>query len=160
MTTLHDFKISSIDGAELDLGEFKGKAVLVVNVASRCGFTRQYAGLQALWKERAGAGLVVLGVPSNEFGAQEPGSEAEIKGFCEANYGVTFPLTSKVVVKGAGQHPLFAWLTGAAEPAGEIAWNFEKFLVGPDGAVRARFASRVAPESPELRGAIDEALSS
>lgn len=158
MTTLHDFSMRSLDGSALPLDAFKGKAVLVVNVASRCGFTRQYSGLQALWTERADDGLVVLGVPANEFGAQEPGSDEEIAGFCETNYGVTFPMCAKVVVKGEGQHPLYAWLTSAADPAGEVSWNFEKFLVGRDGAVVGRFRSNVAPESAELRDAIAAAL--
>jgi glutathione peroxidase len=109
--------------------------VLVVNVASACGYTPQYAGLQRLYAEAAGDGLVVLGVPANEFGAQEPGSNAEIAAFCEARYGVTFPMAGKVVVKGDGQHPLYAWLTAAATPPGDLRWNFEKFLVGRDGTV-------------------------
>jgi glutathione peroxidase len=157
MTTLHDFTVRALDGSELDLGQFKGKAVLVVNVASRCGFTPQYKGLQALWAERGADGLVVLGVPANEFGAQEPGTEADIKGFCDTTYGVTFPMTRKLVVKGEGQHPLYAWLT-AADGAGDVRWNFEKFLVGKDGAVVSRFRSNVAPESRELRAALDVAL--
>lgn len=160
MTTLYDFTMRSLDGAQLPLRAFEGKAVLVVNVASRCGYTPQYRGLQALSEALKGDGLVVLGVPANEFGAQEPGTDAEIKGFCEANYGVTFPMTSKVVVKGDGQHPLYAWLTSSAPTTGDVRWNFEKFLVGRDGRVVARFASKVAPESPELRDAIGAALRS
>lgn len=158
MTTLYDFTMKGLDGTQLPLRAFEGKVVLVVNVASRCGYTPQYRGLQALSEELKGAGLSVLGVPANEFGAQEPGSDAEIKGFCEASYGVTFPMTSKVVVKGEGQHPLYAWLTSSAETTGDVKWNFEKFLVGRDGRVVGRFRSNVAPESRELRDAIDTAL--
>lgn len=158
MTTLYDFTMKSLDGAQLPLRSFEGKAVLVVNVASRCGYTPQYRGLQALSEELSPKGLVVLGVPANEFGAQEPGSDAEIKGFCETNYGVTFSMTAKVVVKGEGQHPLYAWLTSSAPTTGDVKWNFEKFLVGRDGRVIGRFRSNVAPESAELRGAIAAAL--
>lgn len=158
MTTLYDFTMKGLDGTQLPLRAFEGKVVLVVNVASRCGYTPQYRGLQALSEELKGAGLSVLGVPANEFGAQEPGSDAEIKGFCDTSYGVTFPMTSKVVVKGEGQHPLYAWLTSSAETTGDVKWNFEKFLVGRDGRVVGRFRSNVAPESRELRDAIDTAL--
>lgn len=157
MTTLHDFSLTAIDGASLDLRSLHGKAVLVVNVASRCGYTPQYKGLQALWRELGDQGLVVLGVPANEFGAQEPGTEAEIQTFCDTSYGVTFPMSRKLVVKGEGQHPLYAWLT-AADGQGDVRWNFEKFLVGRDGAVVRRFRSNVAPESAELRDAIKAAL--
>ena len=117
MTTLHDFTMRTLDGRELSLSDFRGKTVLVVNVASRCGYTPQYKGLQALWEAHRDRGLVVLGVPANDFGAQEPGSDAEIQTFCEKNYGVTFPVLSKITVKGANKHPLYQWLTSAA-PAG------------------------------------------
>lgn len=153
MTTLHDFTLRAIDGRDLDLGTLRGKTVLVVNVASRCGLTPQYKGLQALYEEFGPKGLVVLGVPANDFGAQEPGTDAEIKGFCETRYAVTFPMLSKITVKGEAKHLLYAWLTAVA-PAGEINWNFEKFLVGPDGAVAQRFAPTVAPDAKELRDAI------
>jgi glutathione peroxidase len=158
MTTLHDFKLPAIDGAETDLATLRGKTVLVVNVASRCGYTPQYAGLQKLQSELAPQGFTVLGVPANEFGAQEPGTNDEIQSFCETSYGVTFPMLGKTVVKGAGQHPLYAWLTSAAAPAGDVKWNFEKFLVNGRGEVVGRFGSGVAPESPELRSAIAAAL--
>lgn len=158
MTTLHDFTLKAIDGSELPLATYRGKAVLVVNVASRCGFTPQYKGLQSLYEARMGDGLVVLGVPANEFGQQEPGTDAEIQSFCETKYHVTFPMASKVVVKGAGQHALYGWLTSAGQPAGDVAWNFEKFLVDRAGHVVGRFSSRVTPESAELRAAIDRAL--
>ena len=153
MTTLHDFTLRAIDGRDLDLGTLRGKTVLVVNVASRCGLTPQYKGLQGLYEEFGPKGLVVLGVPANDFGAQEPGTDEEIKGFCETRYAVTFPMLSKITVKGEAKHPLYAWLTSVA-PAGEINWNFEKFLVGPDGAVAQRFAPTVAPGAKELRDAI------
>lgn len=158
MTTLHDFKLDTIDGSGRDLSDLRGKAVLVVNVASRCGYTPQYAGLQKLHEEFAPLGFTVLGVPANEFGAQEPGSNEEIKSFCESRYHVTFPMMAKTVVKGAGQSPLYQWLTAAATPAGDVKWNFEKFLVDGRGEVVARFGSGVAPESEELRAAIRSAL--
>ncbi len=158
MTTLHDFTMRSIDGRETNLGDFKGKAVLVVNVASRCGFTPQYTGLQALYDAWHDRGLVVLGVPANDFGAQEPGTDREIKGFCETTYGVTFPMLSKITVKGAAKHPLYQWLTTSAEPSGEVGWNFEKFLVDREGRVVGRFSSRVAPESKEMCDAVARAL--
>ena len=158
MTTFHDFEAKTIDGEKQALRAFDGKVVLVVNVASACGFTPQYAGLEALHRELGARGLVVAGFPSNDFGAQEPGAEDEIKAFCETKYGVTFPMFSKVPVKGASKHPLYAFLTGEA-PAGEVKWNFEKFLIGKDGRVAGRFSSKVEPGSPELRAAIEAALS-
>lgn len=158
MTTLHDFKLNAIDGTPRDLAEFKGRTVLVVNVASQCGFTPQYAGLQKLADDYAKRGLVVLGVPANEFGAQEPGSNAEIKDFCETKFHVTFPMAEKQIVKGPGQSPLYAWLTSAASPSGDVKWNFEKFLVNRDGEIVGRFGSKIAPESPELHAAIEAAL--
>lgn len=158
MTTLHDFKLTDINGVDHSLSDLRGQVVLVVNVASRCGYTPQYKGLQALHQEMEARGLTVLGVPANEFGAQEPGSNAEIKTFCETNYNVTFPMAAKVVVKGAGQHPLYQWLTSAATPAGDVKWNFEKFLIGRDGNVVGRYGSNVSPESQELRSAINAAL--
>ena len=158
MTTLHDFTLTRIDGTPLPLAALRDKAVLVVNVASRCGYTPQYVGLQKLHEELGGRGLVVLGVPANEFGAQEPGTNDEIAAFCESNYRVTFPLSEKVVVKGAGQHPLYRWLTASASPPGDVRWNFEKFLLDRGGKILGRFGSGVAPEAPELRSAILAAL--
>ncbi len=158
MTTLYDFSLTTLGGDPLPLERFRGKVVLVVNVASRCGFTPQYGGLQGLYAEGQGDGLVVLGVPANEFGAQEPGTDAEIADFCETRFQVTFPMASKVVVKGEGQHPLYAWLTAAADPPGEVMWNFEKFLIGRDGRVVQRFRSDVGPGSPALREAVAAAL--
>lgn len=159
MTTFHHFTLTAIDGTPLPLADFRGKAVLLVNVASRCGLTPQYAELEALWREAKDMGLVVLGVPCNQFGAQEPGSEAEIREFCSTRYDVSFPMSAKIEVNGAGQHPLYAWLTGpdAAFP-GRITWNFEKFLIGPDGAVRARFEPTVRPQDGGLKAAIAQVL--
>jgi glutathione peroxidase len=154
-SSIHEFTLKSIDGKPAPLADYKGKVVLVVNVASQCGYTPQYAGLQALYDRYKAKGFVVLGVPSNDFGAQEPGSEAEIKDFCKRNYGVTFPMTSKVVVTGSEKTPLYAYLT---QTGGEVGWNFTKFLVGKDGKVRARFDSSTKPESAELTTAIEKAL--
>lgn len=159
MATFHDFTLTAIDGTPLPLADFRGKAVLLVNVASLCGLTPQYAELEALWREAKDMGLVVLGVPCNQFGSQEPGSEAEIRQFCAMRYDVTFPMSAKIDVNGAGQHPLYAWLTGlgAAFP-GRIQWNFEKFLIGRDGQVLARFDPTVRPQDADLKARIAEAL--
>lgn len=161
MTTLHDFTVTTIDGHPKSLAEFKGKALLVVNVASRCGLTPHYAGLEALYESHRERGLEVLGFPCNDFGAQEPGTEQEIKTFCETKYGVTFPMFGKVHVKGPNQAPLFHFLTtqaSAPDGAGDITWNFAKFVVGKDGTLRARFAPTVTPAAPELVAAIEAAL--
>ncbi len=160
-TTIHDFTLKSIDGAPAPLAQYKGKVVLIVNVASRCGFTPQYAGLEALYRKYKDRGLVVLGFPANNFLWQEPGSDSEIKTFCSTKYGVTFPVFSKISVKGKDKAPLYQFLTDKkANPAtgGEIAWNFTKFLAGRDGKVIARFAPNVAPDSEEMRQAIEAAL--
>ncbi len=151
-------EMKSIDGKPVDLASFKGKVVLVVNVASRCGYTGQYAGMQKLYDSYKDKGFVILGFPANDFGAQEPGTDAEIAAFCSTKYGVTFPMFSKITVKGPGKAPLYQSLTESADPKGEVAWNFEKFLIGKDGAVIGRFKSGVAPESPELAKAIEAAL--
>lgn len=156
MTTLADFTVASIDGQPLALSAFSGNAVLIVNVASQCGLTPQYAGLQKLHDELSGKGLVVLGLPCNQFGAQEPGTEREIATFCETKFGVAFPMTSKVEVNGPNRHPLYAWLIGATGGA-DISWNFEKFLVSKDGRKVQRFSPRVTPEDPALREAIRRA---
>jgi len=150
--------MKAIDGTEVDLASFDGKVVLVVNVASRCGATPQYAGLQKLYDTYKDRGLVVLGFPANDFGAQEPGTESQIAKFCSSKYGVTFPMFAKITVKGAGQPPLYKALTATADPPGDIGWNFEKFLVGRDGAVIGRFKTRVAPDDPALVAAIELAL--
>ena len=156
---LLDIPVKDIDGRETTLGALGAKAVLVVNVASACGYTRQYAGLQSLHASMSAKGLVVAGFPCNQFGGQEPGAEKEIKQFCSANFGVTFPLFAKVEVKGPGAHPLFAALTGKEQGhPGVVSWNFNKFLVGRDGRLLARFSSDVEPDAPELRAAIEEAL--
>jgi glutathione peroxidase len=151
-------EMQGIDGKPVDLSAYKGKVVLVVNVASQCGYTKQYAGLQKLYDARKDKGFVILGFPANDFGAQEPGSDAEIARFCSANYGVTFPMFSKITVKGAGKAPLYKALTEAADPKGEVSWNFEKFLIGKDGAVIGRFKSGVAPDDAKLVAAIETAL--
>lgn len=151
--------LKDIDGKEMTLAAYKAKVVLVVNVASACGYTAQYEGLEALYRKYKAKGLVIVGVPCNDFGGQEPGTEAEIKKFCSSRFEVTFPLTSKVSAKGKSAHPLFVALTGkeAGHP-GPVSWNFNKFLVGPDGKLLARFDSSVAPESAELQAVIEKAL--
>ncbi len=158
MTNAHAFSFTSIEGKPLPLTAFKGKAVLVVNTASACGLTPQYKGLETLWRAYKDKGLVVLGVPSNDFGAQEPGSEKEIQTFCETRFGVDFPLTSKEHVIGAGAHPLYKWIAGELGEAATPKWNFHKYLIGKDGAIAGTFGSRVEPESGELKQAIEAAL--
>lgn len=159
MSAFHDLKLRALDGQELPLAPYKGKVVLVVNVASRCGLTPQYAGLEKLHQQFQDRGFSVLGVPCNQFAAQEPGSEDEIREFCTLNYGVTFPLGSKMDVNGASRHPLYRLLAGeGAEFPGDITWNFEKFLVGKDGRVLARFSPRTPPEDPALVATIEKAL--
>jgi len=153
---LYDLKTQRLDGRPTDLSEFRGKVTLVVNVASECGFTPQYAGLQKLHDELAGDGFAVLGFPSNEFGGQEPGSAEQIQTFCQRNYGVSFPLFAKGETKpGAGQSPVYAFLTRSGDVPN---WNFCKYLVGKDGEVRSFFPSNVAPEDRKLRQAVNEAL--
>lgn len=154
----HDFTFQAIEGGELPLGGFKGKAVLVVNTASQCGYTPQYAGLQALWQRYRARGLVVLGVPSNDFGGQEPGSAAEIKQFCEVNFDVDFPLTEKQRVIGADAHPFYRWIARELGEGQVPRWNFHKYLVAPDGSLAGTFPTRVPPDAPELIKAIEAAL--
>jgi len=159
--SFHDFSQKTIEGAQQALSDYKGKVLLVVNVASRCGLTPHYAGMQLLHDEYRARGFAVLGFPCNQFAGQEPGSEAEIKTFCSTSYGVSFPLFAKLDVNGAGRAPLYAWLTSQAtkpDGAGDIAWNFAKFVVGKDGQVAARFNPRVEATAPEVRAAIDTAL--
>jgi glutathione peroxidase len=151
-------KMKGIDGKDIDLSKFKGKVVLVVNVASKCGYTPQYKGLQELYDKYEKDGLVVLGVPANDFGKQEPGTEEDIQKFCTANYKVTFPMTAKVVVKGADKVELYKALTTATADKKEVGWNFEKFLIGRDGKVVGRYKSAVAPDSEELVKAIKTEL--
>jgi glutathione peroxidase len=154
--TFHSLDAVDSTGKPVHLSGYKGKAVLVVNVASKCGFTKQYAGLEALYREYKDKGLVILGFPSNEFGGQEPGTQEEILAFCQSKYDVTFPILEKTKVKkGEGQSPVYQFLTAGH---GEPKWNFHKYLVGKDGQVIAEYPSKVAPESPELRQAIDAAL--
>jgi len=156
--TAHDFEFLSIDGEPLPLSTFEGKAVLVVNTASFCGFTRQYEGLQALWEEYRDRGLVVLGVPSNDFGSQEPGSAEEIKAFCTVNYAIDFPMTEKVRVKGADAHPFYRWAADQLGAMSKPRWNFYKILIAPDGRAVEWFASTTKPQSDKLRRAVEQAL--
>ena len=156
--TAHDFVFTSIDGKPLPMSTFKGKAVLVVNVASQCGLTPQYSGLETLWKEKGGNGLIVLGVPANDFGAHEPGTEYEIKTFCETRFNVDFPMTAKEHVIGPDAHALYKWV---AEELGEDAapkWNFHKYLIAKDGGIAGTFGPRTPPDDPEMNAAIDKAL--
>lgn len=162
MSTLHDIPLQTLDGAATTLGEHRGKAVLVVNVASRCGLTPQYEGLERLQQKYADRGFTVLGVPCNQFGGQEPGTAEEIRTFCSTTYGVSFPLLAKADLNGANRHPLYMELTrlpDAAGEAGDITWNFEKFLVDGSGEAVARFRPAVAPEASEVTGAIEALLS-
>lgn len=147
--------LKDIDGKDTTLGAYKGKVLLVVNVASQCGYTPQYEGLEALYRKFKDRGLVVLGFPCNDFGAQEPGSEAEIKQFCSSRFSVTFPMFSKLHVKGAEQHPLYAALTEGGAP---VKWNFGKFLIGKDGKLLSRYDSGTEPDDAKLIAAIEEAL--
>ncbi|MEU4243547.1 glutathione peroxidase [Actinoplanes sp. NPDC026619] len=160
--TIYDVQIADLQGKPLDLAQFRGTATLVVNVASRCGLTPQYGVLEELHERYADRGFTVLGVPCNQFGGQEPGSAEEIAEFCSATYGVTFPMTEKVEVNGDDRHPLYQQLTGEPDAegyTGDIRWNFEKFLIGPDGTVQARFGPRTAPDDPAVVTAIESALS-
>jgi glutathione peroxidase len=159
--SVHDFTLNSIDGKPAPLSEYKGKVLLLVNVASKCGYTPQYAGLESLYRKYKDQGLVVIGFPANNFGAQEPGTNAEIKQFCSTKYNVSFPMYAKVPVKGSDTTPLYQFLTDkSANPGsgGEIQWNFTKFLVDRDGKVVGRFEPAVTPDSAELTGAIEKTL--
>ena len=159
--TVYDFTLNSIDGQPTSLSTFKGKVLLLVNVASRCGYTPQYTALEAVYEKYKDRGLVIVGVPANNFGGQEPGTNQEIKTFCTAKYNVTFPMMAKVSVKGKDIAPLYQFLTDKnANPqtGGEIGWNFTKFLIGPDGQVIARFDSAVTPDSKEVTSAVEKAL--
>jgi glutathione peroxidase len=153
-----NFTMDSIDGKPVDLSKYQGRVVLMVNVASQCGYTPQYAGLEELHKKYAGKGLSILGFPANDFGAQEPGTNGEIAQFCKQNYGVEFDMFSKIVVKGSGQAPLYKYLTSHPKFSGQVGWNFEKFLVGRNGEVIGRFTSEVEPSSKQMIGAIETAL--
>jgi len=179
-TSIYDIPVKKINGADASLGEFKGDVVLVVNVASKCGLTPQYEGLEKLYEQYKGQGLVIAGFPANDFKAQEPGTNEEIQSFCTLNYGVQFPIFEKITVVGEGKHPLYAALTEAqpkaisvsdtpfreklkgygieAPPEPEITWNFEKFIVSRDGEIAKRFAPDTAPDAPELVAAIEAEL--
>ena len=154
----HQFAFVSIDGSPLPLAAFSGKAVLVVNTASRCGFTRQYNGLQSLWETYRDQGLIVLGVPSNDFGRQEPGSNEEIKEFCEVNFGIDFPMTEKVSVKGDDAHAFYVLARETLGAQTAPRWNFHKYLVAPDGSLKAWFSSSVEPMSKTVRQSVESVL--
>jgi glutathione peroxidase len=159
--SIYDLNIGALDGSPLDLSSLKGREVLVVNVASKCGLTPQYAGLEDLQKRYGDRGFTILGVPCNQFGGQEPGTPDEIASFCSTTYGVTFPLTEKVDVNGQRRHPLYQALTETADSqgnAGDIQWNFEKFLISPEGEIVARFRPPTEPGSEEVVGAIEAHL--
>ncbi|MFA6287729.1 MAG: glutathione peroxidase [Opitutaceae bacterium] len=156
---LLDIPLKDIDGKETTLASYRGKVLLIVNVASACGFTKQYAGLETIFEKYQAQGLVVLGFPCNQFGHQESGTNEQIKAFCSSKFHVTFPMFDKIEVNGENQHPLYALLTGKDSPfPGKIGWNFNKFLIGRDGKILKRFDSKVAPESPELIAAVEAAL--
>lgn len=159
-SSVYDYSLRSIDGEQITLSKYKGKVVLLVNVASRCGYTPQYAALESLYEKYKDRGLVILGFPANNFGAQEPGTDAEIKTFCSLKYNVTFPMFSKVSVKGADATALYQYLTERSNPAvaGEVKWNFTKFLVDRSGKVVQRFEPAVKPDSPEVAEAVEKLL--
>jgi len=157
--SLYNIPLKDIDGKDTSLKAYKGKVLLIVNVASKCGFTPQYTALEAIQKKYQGQGFTVLGFPCNDFGSQEPGTSEEIKQFCSSKYDVTFPLFEKLHVKGAEQHPLYAALTGKDAPfPGDVKWNFGKFVIGKDGTIKKRFDSKAKPDSAEVTAAIEAAL--
>ncbi len=161
--TVHDFTLNSIDGQPAPLAAYKGKVVLLVNVASKCGFTPQYSALESTYEKYKDRGFVIVGIPANNFGAQEPGSNQEIKTFCSSKYHVSFPMMAKVSVKGDDITPLYQFLTDKSsnpQSGGEIKWNFTKFLIGLDGRVITRFEPEITPDSPQVTSAIEEALAS
>lgn len=157
-STISDITVKTIDGKDKQLSEYSGKVLLIVNVASYCGYTGQYSGLEKLSQKYHDAGLRVLGFPCNDFGAQEPGSNEEIVQFCDKNYGVTFDLFDKVHAKGSNQHPLYDRLTSSVEPKGDVSWNFEKFVVSKNGEIVARLKSGTTPDSSELTQIIEREL--
>ena len=157
-TTAHDFTLTGIDGKVLPLAQFKGYPVLVVNTASECGYTPQYEGLEELWQVYKDKGLVVLGVPSNDFGAQEPGTATDIASFCQINFGVTFPLAAKTVIKGAEADPFYVWAGEQAGFLGRPKWNFHKYLIGADGRFIDWFSTQAKPMGPTIRKAVEAAL--
>ncbi|HEV2676159.1 MAG TPA: glutathione peroxidase [Aliidongia sp.] len=158
--TAYDFELVTLKGERFDLAPFAGRPLLIVNTASRCGFTPQYAGLSEVWKRHRAEGLLVIGVPSNDFGQQEPGGAGEIGAFCEANYGVDFPMMEKVHVRGPGAHPLFRWLAAEGGFFARPRWNFFKYLIGRDGQLKDWFASPTKPESAKIGRALRRAIGS
>jgi len=157
--SMYDLTVKDIDGKDVSLSAYKGKVVLIVNVASKCGFTPQYKALEATYEKYKDQGFVILGFPCNQFHSQEPGTDAEIKQFCTSKYGVTFPMFDKIDVNGDNRAPLYVWLAGAGSPfPGDITWNFNKFLIGKDGTILKRFDSKTTPDSPELTSEIEKAL--
>jgi glutathione peroxidase len=156
--TFFDFKINSINGEELDLSSFKGKTILLVNVASKCGFTNQYDDLQKIYDDFRDKGLIVIGIPTNQFGGQEPGSEKEIKNFCETNFNITFPMTSKYEVKGANAHPIYIWAKDTFGKSTVPKWNFHKILINKNGKIEDTFASFTGPLSNKVVKKIEEIL--
>ena len=156
--SLHDFTLQGIDGKPMELSQFRGKVVLLVNTASECGYTGQYEGLEELWLATRDKGLVIVGVPSNDFGGQEPGTAKEIATFCMRNFGVTFPLTDKLVVNGDGTHPLYQWAGEQAGPEGRPKWNFHKYLFDRDGHFIDWFSTQDKPMGPKIASAVKKAL--
>ena len=158
MANAHDFAFTRLTGEKLPFKEFAGRTVLVVNTASACGYTPQYKELEKLWQAHKEKGLVVLGVPCNQFGGQEPGTETEIGAFCQKNYGVTFPLTAKIDVKGRNAHPFYQWANEEAGSSGQPRWNFHKYLIARDGKFAAWFSSQTKPDGPKIRKALETVL--
>ncbi len=157
--TVYDFTVSDIDGNDVKLDKYKGKVLMIVNVASKCGFTPQYDQLEAVYKKYVDQGFVILGFPANEFGHQEPGTNAEIKEFCTSKFNVTFPMFSKIVVKGDGINPLYSWLLAHSDtPTEEIHWNFEKFIIDKNGKLVDRVLSKTKPDDPSVTSVIETAL--
>ena len=156
--TVYDFTLTTLQGEKLDLKQFRSQPLLIVNTASKCGFTPQYEGLQALWSSHRERGLTIIGVPSNNFGRQEPGDESQIAGFCTANYGVSFPMTEKLDVRGPQAHPLFGWLGRQGGMLSRPRWNFFKYIIGRDGALASWFSSVTKPESSRCRAVLDRAV--
>ncbi len=156
--SIYDFTMKTIDGTDRPLSTYKGKVLLIVNVASKCGYTPQYEGLQALYEKYKDRGLMVLGFPSNNFGFQEPGAESEIKEFCSTTYGVSFDMFSKIEVKGNDQHPLYQYITSQPSVEGPVTWNFQKYLVNRKGELKSKFLSKIEPQDPELTNSLEQLL--
>jgi len=154
----YDFQFKDLDGSSLSLSEYKGKIIIAVNVASQCGFTKQYEDMQKVWDKYQGKGIIMLGVPSNDFGNQEPGNSKDIKNFCEAKFGITFPMTEKVSVKGESAHPFYKWAKKNHGNSAAPKWNFHKIIIGKDGKIKDTFASITNPSSKKFIKAIEEAL--